>query len=84
MGYKAWVGGKSAWVSTKFGTQHEMAQHDTNSGTGERPETTSVHEYYFRTPSGKLIHSPSFDLAKALAGPGAVLVSAPESKKRKK
>lgn len=30
MGYKAWVGGKSAWVSTSFGTQR-----------GHRNETSS-------------------------------------------
>ena len=83
MGYKAWVGGKSAWVSTKFGTGHNMQEHDTTSGPGNKPSVKEPHEYYFRTPDGDIIHSPSFDLAKNMAGEGAVLISAPESKKRK-
>ena len=31
MGYKAWVGGKSTWVSTNFGTAHNMTKHTTES-----------------------------------------------------
>ena len=82
MGYKAWVGGKSAWVSTKFGTARNAQEASTGSTDGAKYDVTQPHLYTFRRPNGQLISSNSYEEARALAGPGAVLVSAKSKRKR--
>lgn len=55
MGYKAWVGGKSAWVSTDFGTKREAKQHETSSDINTYYEHGNYDEWTISLKNGSTL-----------------------------
>lgn len=84
MGYKAWIGGKSKWVSTKFGTARAEQSIETSGGPGASYDVTSERKYLFEMPNGTIreIKATTVEGAKMLAGEGAKLISKKSRKKR--
>ena len=80
MGYKAWVGGKSAWVQTDFGTKRGFGKDVGTNEAGVDKQTDSKHKYRFLGTDGNYYESYSLESAKALAGPGAIQVSEQSAK----
>ena len=80
MGYKAWVGGKSAWIQTEFGTKREFGKHVGTGEAGVKQLATDKREYIFLGMDGNYYSSPSKSAAKNLAGPGAIQVSEKNAK----
>ena len=83
MGYKAWVGGKSAWVQTDFGTKRGFGKHVGTDGGGNSQESDSKRKYRFLSKDGKIYESYSKESARILAGPGAVQISVNAKRRRK-
>lgn len=75
MGYKAWVGGKSAWVRTDFGVKRGFGKNVGTAGQGIEQNTGEKKKYRFLGMDGNFYESYSLEAAKNLAGPGAIQVS---------
>ena len=83
MGYKSWIGGKSAWVRTDFGTKRGFGKSVGTVNGVVKDDTKEKQKYRFLGMDGNYYESYSLTAAKNLAGPGAIQVSA-DSKKNLK
>jgi hypothetical protein len=84
MGYKAWIGGKSAWVSTKYGTSRTSSANETNANVGSSYEPETNKKYLFEMPNGTIreLSAPTIEGARNQAGKGAKLISKKKRKQR--